>query len=139
MENCFYAPAGYKVKKKEVYFVYDEDGCLLGEFYEPVGVKELEKETVSIPRLEAGMFGCTDDGDCFAVTVLENERIVIYQSGGFDSVEEIIECEEEGSPKIDYLFKGIKSFEQVEHFIRMLEGGRRDVVGDKLVWSRFYC
>lgn len=139
MENRFYVPKGYKIEKKEVYVVYDEDGKLLGEFYEPVTVKEPEKETVSMPRLEPGMFGCTNDGDCFVVADLENERFVAYKDGGFDSVEEIIENEEEGLLRIDYLFKGIKSFDQVEHCIRMLEDGRRSIVGDKLVWSRFYC
>lgn len=140
MENRFYVPKGYKIEKKEVYVVYDEDGKLLGEFYEPVTVKEPEKETVSMPRLEPGMFGCTNDGDCFVVADLENERFVVYKDGSFDSVEEIVENEEEeGLPRIDYLFKGIKSFDQVEHYIRMLEDGRRSVVGDKLVWSRLYC
>lgn len=138
MENRFYVPKGYKVEKKEVYVVYDEDGNLLGEFYEPVEVEELEKETVSMPRLEAGMFGCTNDGDCFVVADLENKRFVIYKDGSFDIAEEIVEYEEEGLPRIDYLFKGTRSFDQVEHFIRMLEGGREDIVGDKLVWSRFY-
>lgn len=140
MENRFYVPKGYKVEKKEVYVVYDEDGKLLGEFYEPVTVKEPEKEIFSMPRLEPGMFGCTNDGDCFVVAILENKRVVIYQDGGFDSVEEIMEYEEEeeGDLKIDYLFKGIKSFDQVDHFIRMLEYGREDVVGGKLVWSKFH-
>lgn len=139
MENRFYVPKGYKIEKKEVYVVYDEDGKLLGEFYEPVTVKEPEKETVSMPRLEPGMFGRTNGGDCFVVADLENERFVVYKDGGFDSVEEIIENEGEELLRIDYLFKGIKSFYQVEHYIRMLEDGCRSVVGDKLVWSRFYC
>lgn len=135
MENRFYVPKGYKIEKKEVYVVYDEDGKLLGEFYEPVTVKEPEKETVSMPRLEPGMFGCTNDGDCFVVAILENKRVVIYQDGSFDSAEELEY--EEVFPRIDYLFKGIKCFDQVDHFIRMLECGREDVVGGKLVWARF--
>jgi hypothetical protein len=138
MENRFYVPKGYKVEKKEIYIVYDEDGKLLGEFHEPVEVKDLEKETVSIPQLEAGMFGCTNDGDCFVVADLENKSILIYQDGGFDNAEEIIEYEEEKFSRIDYLFKKVKSFDEVDHYIRMLEDGRRSVVGDKLVWSRFY-
>ena len=139
MENRFYVPKGYKIEKKEVYVVYDEDGNLLGEFYEPVTVREPEKEIVSMPRLEPGMFGCTNDGDCFVVADLENERFVIYKDGSFDSAEEIVENEEEEFSRIDYLFKGIKSFDQVDHYIRLLEGGREDIVGSKLVWSRFYC
>lgn len=129
MENCFYVPKGYKIEKKEVYVVYDEDGKLLGEFYEPVTVKEPEKETVSMPRLEPGMFGCTNDGDCFVVAILDDKIAVLYQDGSFDSAEVF--------PRIDYLFKGIKSFDQVEHYIRLLECGRDDIVGGKLVWSRF--
>lgn len=134
MKKRFYIPKGCRIEKKEVYFVYHEDGRLLGEFHEPIEVKE---ETVSMPRLEAGMFGCTNDGDCFIVADLENKRVVIYQDGSFDSAEEMIEYEEEGFPRIDYLFKGIKCFDQVDHLIRMLEGGREDIVGGKLVWSRF--
>ncbi len=137
MENRFYVPKGYKVEKKEVYVVYDEDGRLSGGFYEPVEVKDFEKETTPMPRLEAGMFGCTNDGDCFVVADLENKRILVYQDGSFDSAEVIEYEEEEGHPRIDYLFKGIKCFDQVDHLIRMLEGGRRDVVGDRLVWTRF--
>lgn len=135
MENCFYVPKGYKIRKKETYVIYDEDGKLLGELYEPVKVKE---EVAPIPRLEPGMFGCTNDGDCFVVADLENKSILIYQDGGFDNAEEIIEYEEEKFSRIDYLFKKVKSFDEVDHYIRMLEDGRRSVVGDKLVWSRFY-
>lgn len=137
MEKCFYVPKGSRIEKKEILIVYDEDGKLLGELYEPVEVKELEKETNDIPRLEPGMFGCTNDGDCFVVANLENKRVVIYQDGSFDSAEEL-ELEEV-FPRIDYLFKGIKCFDQVDHFIRMLECGRDDVVGGKLVWTRFNC
>lgn len=142
MKKRFYVPKGYKVEKTEVYTVYDDGGKPLGEFYEPVEVEEFEKETVDMPRLEHGMFGCTNDGDCFVVILLEGKRFLAYQDGGFDSAEEIENeeegFEEEGFSKIDYLFKKVKSFDQVDHYIRMLEDGRRSVVGDRLVWSRFY-
>lgn len=135
MKKRFYIPKGCRIEKKEVYFVYDEDGELLEEFHVPV---EVMGEAAPMPRLEAGMFGCTNDGDCFVIVLLESKRFLVYQDGSFDNAEEMIEYEEEEEhPRIDYLFKGIKCFGQVDHLIRMLEGGRRDVVGDRLVWTRF--
>ena len=132
MKKRFYIPKGCRVEKKEVYFVYHEDGRLLGEFYDPVEVKE---EIAPMPRLEHGMFGRTNDGDCFVVVLLESKRFLVYQDGSFDNAEELEY--KDVFPRVDYLFKGIKSFDQVDHFIRMLEGGRRDVVGDRLVWTKF--
>ena len=134
MENCLYVPKGYKIRKKEIYVIYDEKGKILGEFYEPVKVKE---EVDSMPRLEPGMFGCTNDGDCFVVTILENKRFLIYMDGSFDCVEDKIKADKENPFKIDYLFKGVKSFDQVKDFIRLLECGRDDLVGGRLVWTRF--
>jgi len=134
MENCFYVPKGYKIRKKEIYVIYDEKGKILGEFYEPVKVKE---EVTTMPRLEPGMFGCTNDGDCFVVAILNDKRFLIYKDGSFDCVEDEMRADEEDPFKIDYLFKAVKSFDQVEHYIRMLKCGRDDIVGGKLVWSRF--
>ena len=74
MENRFYVPKGCRVEKKEIYVVYHEDGRLLGEFYDPVEVKE---EVTPMPRLEHGMFGCTNDGDCFVVVLLESKRFLV--------------------------------------------------------------
>ena len=133
MENCLYVPKGYKIRKKETYVIYDEKGKILGESYEPVKVK---REVTPMPRLEPGMFGCTNDGDCFIVAILENKRFLIYKDGSFDCVEDIMKADEEDSLKLDYLFKDIKCFDQVEHLIKMLECGREDVVGGKLVWAR---
>ena len=131
MENCWYIPKDYKIRKKVTYVIYDEKGKILGESYEPVKVRE---EVAPMPRLEPGMFGCTNDGDCFVVTILENKRFLVYRDGSFDCVEDKMEADEEDSLKIDYLFKGIKCFDQVDRLIRMLECGRE--VGGRLVWAR---
>ena len=117
-----------KAKNGTIYYGTEGNGwCWSEEMFEPI---KDENEMNKMPEPETGMFVITDN---YNIGVVAGNNVV-YQDGGYDTIEGIIEYNKENKGYIKYIIDNVSCFDDVRQNIFVNNLSRLEYFGS-YIWK----